>query len=307
MKHVWLLAAAAALPTFAYGATSAGFLARVPGLPANAQAAYAMWNDSYGDLTVGTQYKALQADLQNAMTSGLPGQDTQAAKKSQDIMARYNTPQGQAELKRMPPAQRMALAQQMLAGAGIGVHPAAGPVSPGDAALMKQIQFYPATAQIMQKTVAIQSASTALQAQWDKDATALGVAESAERNKLALCRGETGGPSPLAVKAVLLKYADKTIALADSYLPKFNGMAQQFRQTIAPEVAYGDNAAASWEKLSNPGLKSQTMIVARGAQSSALNDTARYLAFVEDISKKAAGTVAGRKNLEQLYSNVKGC
>src|SRR5277367_6020285 len=99
MKRVWLLAAAAALPTFALGATGAQFLARVPGLPVNAQAAYAMWNDRNGDLTIGAQFRALEADLQQTMTMGMPGQDAGAAQKAQDMAAHYNTPQGQAELK----------------------------------------------------------------------------------------------------------------------------------------------------------------------------------------------------------------
>jgi hypothetical protein len=263
MKRVWVLAVV--LPTFAYGATGAAFLARVPGLPANAQAAYAMWNDRNGDLTIGAPFKALEADLQKTMTTGMPGQD--------------------------------AGAPQMGAAA----------VSPGDIALTKQIQFYPATVQIMQKTVAIQNASAALQAQWDKDAAALATAEAAERARLAVCHGEAGEPSDLAVKSVALNYAGKAIALADSYLPKFIGLAVQYRQTIAPEVAYGDNAAASWQKISNPGLKAQTVVLARGAESSALNDVARYLAFVEGISKKAARTVAGREGVERLYANAKGC
>jgi hypothetical protein len=182
---------------------------------------------------------------------------------------------------------------------------AAGPVSQSDSALAKQVQLYPATVQAMQKTIALRRQSAALQAQWDKDAAALDAAADTERGRLAICKGEAGQPSSLALKTVALKYAARKIALADSYLPKLAGLAAQFRQTVAPEIAFGDTAVAAWSRIGNPGLKSQTTMLARGAQSSAVTDAARLLTFVEDISKKAADAVAARKLVER--ADAKGC
>jgi len=306
MKTVWLFAAAMAMPSLAYGASGAALLARVPAPPTSAQAAYGMWVDRNGGLTLGAQYQTLEAQLQQALATGMPGQDPVAAQKAQDLAKHYATPQGQAELKAMSMAQKMALAQQMQDNLG-GAAQVAGPASPADIALAKEVRFYPATVQTMQKTIALQQASAALEARWDKDSAALDAAASAEQGKLAACHGEVGDPSALAIKGVQLKYADRKIALADSYLPKFAGFAGQYRQTIAAEVAYGDGAADAWTRMQNGALKSQTVALARGAASSGVNDVVRYLDFVEDFSKKAAGVVADKKRLAQFYADAKGC
>ena len=81
----------------------------------------------------------------------------------------------------------------------------------------------------------------------------------------------------------------------------------QYRQTVLPEVSNGDNAVAAWSKLGNPGIKSQVTPLARGAESSAVGDASNLLGLVEDVSRKAAATVADRKRLEQMYANAKGC
>ena len=311
MKRSYLLAATIFVPVLAYagGAGPAAVMAnRVPGLPANAQSAYAQWLDDNGNLKPGATYKSQEDAIQNAMMHSMeavaPSAQQQA--NAQALAAQYNTPEGRAKLAAMSPAQLMALGQQMQGQMGYAP-PQPTVVSDHDQAIMRQLGAYDKTAEVRQKTPVIQMASAKLEEQWDADRTKLGDAETSEHNKLPVCPGEAGEPSSAASREVALKYADKRIKLADSYLPKFASYLQQLKQTVGPEIDYGDNAYAKWTQLQNPILKSQTKGAVQGAENNAYADAGILLSYVEGVSKKAAEAVADKHNIERMYAKAGGC
>lgn len=320
MKRSYLLAASVLVPVLAWAADPApsatGLLNRVPPLPSTAQLAYAQWNDNNGDLQPGTAFKQLEDAIQNATMSTTMGATTMPSASQQASMqanaqamsAQYGTPEGRAKLQSMSPAQLMALGQQMQAQMGYAP-PTMAPqaVSEHDQAIMRQIGAYPKTADVRTKTAAIQMELIKIQQQWDADRNALGDQESAARSKLPICPGEAGEPSDLAVKGVAEEYAGKRIALASSYIPKFEPLLKQLKQTVEPEVAYGDNAWAKWSQLQSAGLKSQMHATAAGAEANGYSDAGTVLTFVEGISKKAAGAAADKAQIERTYADAKGC
>ncbi|HEV2562132.1 MAG TPA: hypothetical protein VGT78_08305 [Rhizomicrobium sp.] len=311
MRRSYLLAATMLVPVLAYAGgagPAAVMLNKVPGLPANAQSAYAQWLDDNGNLKPGATYKSQEDAIQNAMMRGAmtnaPSAQQQA--NAQAIAAQYNTPEGRAKIAAMSPAQMMALGQQMQAQMGYAP-PQPTAVSEHDQAIMRQLGAYEKTADVRQKTVSIQMASSKLEDQWEADKNKLGEVETAEHNKLPVCPGEAGEPSSAASREVALKYADKRIALADSYLPKFTSYLQQLKQTVGPEIDYGDNAYSKWTQLQNPSLKSQTKGIVQGAENNAYADAGTVLSYVEGVSKKAAEAVADKHNIERMYANAGGC
>jgi hypothetical protein len=320
MKRSTLLAASVLVPVLAWAGDPApsatGFLNRVPALPANAQLAYAQWNDNNGDLTPGTAFKQLEDAIQNATMSTTMGattmpsasQQASAQTNAQAFAAQYGTPEGRAKLQSMSPAQLMALSQQMQGQMGYA-QPTMAPqaVSDHDGAILRQLGTYPKTADVRTKTAAIQMESVKIQQQWDADNKAIGDQDSAERGKLPICPGEAGEPSDLAIKNVALKYADKHIALATSYLPKFQPLLTQLKQTVEPEIAYADNSWAKWSQLQNAALKSQMHPEAAGAEANGYSDAGTVLTFVEDISKKAAAAAADKARINKIYADAKGC
>lgn len=309
MKRAILMAAIAAVPVLAYaagGGQGTVLLNRVPGLPHDAQSAYAQWADNNGDLKPGTGYKSLEDAIQKASMQGMTMPTAQQQANAQAMAAQYNTPEGRAKLASMSPAQLMALGQQMQAQMGY-TQPQATTVSDHDAAIMRQIGVYDKNGSVRQKTVNIQMASAKLEQQWDAAKADLDKQEEAERNKLSVCPGEAGEPSSIAVRGVALKYADKRIALATSWLPKFEPYLAQMKQTLGPEIAYADNAAAQWAKLQNPVLKNQTKASVDGAERGAYADAGTVLSYVEGVSKKAAESVADKKSIEREYADARGC
>lgn len=292
-----LLWAGAALAAGVQNAAS--LMGQVPGLPATAQAAFAQW--TYKDRSLGESplYKAFEERLKQAELAGLPGQEA-----AQSVAAEYSTPEGQKKLAAMTLDHKLALAHQMSGGNPMM---ASGPMSPADIALIKDVQPYPQTSQVRQKVVAIRMKAAALEAQWDKEKEKIDAAQNAEYRTLAICNSEAGEPSGIAVRDLYLKYQDKRIKLASDYLPKFNPLLTDIKQTVAPEIAFADRAVASWTRISSPAMKNNLKSMAQGAHSNAINDAGAALGLVEDVSKKAATSVADRRNIEENYAHAQGC
>ena len=310
MKRVYLLALAACVPVLAYaaGGTARSVFDAVPPIPQTAQAAYAQWIDNQGDLKPGATFKSLEDTIQNAellpMQANAPSAQQQAS--AQAMAAQYSSPEAQARLRNMTPAQAMAMAQQMQAQMGYAA-PAPTTVSDHDGAILRQLGGYGKAGEIMQKSAAIRMASSKVQQQWTADRDALGQQEIADRNKLPVCAGEAGEPSSRGIRELSLKYADRRIALANSYAPKFANFLQQLKQNLAPDVDHGDNAVAQFAKLENPALKTQMQSTVTGARGSAYGDAGTVLSYVEEISKSMAAEMADRKRIERDYFDAKGC
>jgi hypothetical protein len=280
--------------------TAAALLARSPGLPHDAPAAFAQWILQDGALHEGPRDRVFIETVKRSALSPLPG----TGQQGQSLAAYYSTPEGQKKIAAMSLAEKMALARQM------APQPSAapgGPVSAGDIARIKDVGLYPRTGEVRKRVVAIRMKVSALEAQWDKDRARIDDAEHAEYRTLAICPGESGEPSGIAVRALRLKYDDKRIALASGYLPKFAPLVVQAKQAVMPEIVHGDRAVASWSRISDSGRRSALHATAQGARNIAFSDVAVPFGIVEDVSKKAAASVADRKRTEELYAHAGGC
>jgi hypothetical protein len=306
MKRIALAALAAALPLAALAAgvsTTTALLGRVPALPQDAAGAYGQWADNRGDLTRGPAFAGLEADIKATMQATMARQ--QPAVNS--IMQKYETPAGQAELKAMTMEQKMALAQQMqqaqMASSGMGATAA----SDSDGALLRKLQTNPAMIQIRQKMADIAPRLGQIDQQWQTEDSRLAQAELAEMGKLPICKSEAGEPSELAIRGVKFTFADKHGALAATFLPKYQALANEKRGLVLQEAKYADDSLVTWQHLANPMLRNQTQPLVVGNVTNAANDVGAVLQIVEAGSKRAAQTVAQKKSLEAQYRDAKGC
>ncbi len=276
-------------------------LDQVPGVPANVEQAYAQWVDNNGELTEGPALSVPERNIRAAQAN-VPS--TQAVANVNAMAERFATPEGQAELDNMTPAQQMALAQQMAR----AYMPAATPtaVSDHDQILLKQVGMYPGTAAAQMKLGTLLTASGQLLDQWRQADAALGGQEFKDRDKLKKC-GEGTGPSGIAVRDLALSYVPKHAALAETYLPKFANLAQQWRETARPQAVYADNAVAAWNQIQNPTLKQQTAAMMTGAANNGVAAPTQMLPFVTEPSKLAAKVIANRYRIQRDFADAKGC
>lgn len=316
MKNRALIAAAVVLLSAAAWAVSKDFngrmwLAQVPALPSDGNSAYAQWvDDGNGTLTPGESFKnvkdGIDQVLRDQAQANMPSQSQtqQQASTAQQMAQKYGTPEGQAALKSMTPDQLMALAQQMQP------QSAARVVSPADQALLQKIGngVYSGHAQVLDDVKAVMKEVNALESQWDADSAALDAQEAAQRAKLPLCQGGEGtAPSDQTTRDFELQFADKRIALAGRYLPKFAPIIGKLHADVLPEIDYGDDALAAWTQIQDPGLKQQVSASARGAENLALSDVSAVEQLIERLSERAAKTAADKKNIQRRYANAKGC
>jgi len=288
--------------------TARAWLQQVPPLPDSAMTAYAQWNDDgSGGLTEGSGFKGLEDGLtavaadQNQAAAASPQVQQQMA-MAQQMQQMYGSPEGQAKLRSMSPAELMAMAQQMQP-----PQTASGPISAHDQALVRRIGPYPGTVQVEQDVQKLRSQEIALEQQWNAEAEAIGKQEQAAESALPICHNEAGEPSDIAVREVRLSYASKSIDLANKYLPKFEPLVQQLRATLGQRIDYGDDAMVAWSQIQSPTYKQQMSTAAHGAENTGLGDVGLMESFIKDPSKKAAQAVADKKNIERVYANAKGC
>jgi len=284
------------------GGTAASLLGQTPGLPANAQAAFAEWVLQDGTLRDGPRYAAFTQSLKQAALSPLPGQSGNA----QSLAAQYATPEGQKKLAAMSLDQKIALAHQM-SGQPSGAAMASGPVSQSDIARIKDVQLYPQTGDVRKHLSTINGKMVDLEKKWDADSKKIDDEQNAAYRKLPLCPSEAGEPSGIALRDLYRTYQDKRIALATNYLPKFQPLLTELKAAVAPEIAHGDRAVASWSAISNPGQKSALHGIAQGARNAAIGDAGQPFGLVEQVSKKAATTIADRKQIDITYAHAAGC
>jgi hypothetical protein len=302
MKRIAVLAALLPICALAAVPTLTGLLARVPAVPRDAPAAYAQWVDARGDLKPGAGFAQLERDIQATMMAPA----THAAANS--IAMQYATPEGQAKLKAMTMEEKMALAQQMqqaqMAQMGGG---GATAVSDNDGALLRRIQPNPSVLMIRGKLADIAPRMGQIEQQWQADDARLDKTRDADLAKLPICKSEAGEPSLLSIKGVMLATADKHIALAATYLPKYQALANEKRALVAQEAKSADDAQAAFNQIGNPVLRNQMQAVVTGQVANTAADVSLVLGIVETGSKRAAETVAQKKQYEIQYAAAKGC
>jgi hypothetical protein len=258
--------------------------------------------DARGDLKPGAGFAQLERDTQATMMAPA----TRSAANS--IAMQYATPEGQAKLKTMTMEQKMALAQQMQQ-AQMAQMSGGGPtaVSDNDGALLRRIQPNPSVLMIRGKLADIAPRMGQIEQQWQADDARLDKARDADLAKLPICKSEAGEPSLLSIKGVMLPYADNHIALAATYLPKYQALAGEKRALVAQEAKSADDAEAAFNQIGNPVLRNQMQAVVTGQVANTAADVSLVLGIVETGSKRAAKTVAQKKQYETQYAAAKGC
>jgi hypothetical protein len=295
------------------GGTS-GLLSALPAVPHDAGAAYAQWKDADGALSKGDAFTKIEKQLTDAqagaMLSGSGGTTNIAQQQAEGakLKAQYDSPEARARMAHMSPAEAMAMAQQIQAQMGVSSG-MMGPtvVSPHDQALLRSIKPYPQGGDIRMKLAHAGEDMGKLETAYRADVAKIDAAQSAEETKLPVCSGEAGEPSERAVDALGLKYSDRRIALAVSYLPRSAAIIGGAHGAVAAETAYADHVMASWSALENPSLRSMNQASARGAETNAIADIASVLTLTEDASKPAAQTVADKNKLTRDAAKARGC
>lgn len=320
MKYRTLIAAGIVLLPLTAWTVSKDFngrmwLAQVPALPSSATVAYSQWTDNgQNGLTPGEGFKNVEDGINNVLRdqaqANTPSQSQiqQQESAAQQMQQKYGTPEGQAELKNMTPAQLMALAQQMSGQMNPGAM-TPRTVSPEDQALLQKIGngVYSGEEQVLADTTAINKQVAAIEAEWDAAAAPLEAQEDAQQQKLPVCAGEASIPSDQDVGKLKIEYADKRIALAGQYLPKFQPLIDKLRVVVMPQIDFGDDALAAWTKIQDPALKQQVSASAHGAEQQGLGDVDMIEGVIKNVSEKAAQTVAQKKALEKQYAGATGC
>ncbi|MGA3081707.1 MAG: hypothetical protein ABSD44_10040 [Terracidiphilus sp.] len=313
-----LIAAACVAPVVAWSVSKdfngRMWLAQVPALPSDANAAYQQWiDDGNGGLKPGAAFDTVDQGIKNVIADqaeanrSSPANQTQTQQDvstAQQMAAKYGTPEGQAALKAMTPAQLMALAQQMMPQANT---PRA--VSPEDQQLLQKIGdgVYSGQQQVMADVLKLQTQVNGIESQWDQDVAALAPQEQAQMRALPVCPGEASIPSGLESEKLELKFADQRISIASKYLGQIVPIVAKERVVVLPQIDFGDDALAAWTQISDPGLKQQTSPSAQGAEQQGLGGVGIVEQLVESVSSKAAHAVMDKKAIQRKYANATGC
>ncbi|MGD0733134.1 MAG: hypothetical protein ABR956_17860 [Terracidiphilus sp.] len=290
------------------------WLAQVPALPTNANAAYSQFvDDGNGTLKPGEAFTNVTQGINNVIadqakanmaSSESQSQQQQQLSMAQQMQAKYGTPEGQAALRAMTPAQLMALAQQMQPQTSMP-----GVVSPQDQQLLQKIDngVYSGKQAVMADVLKLQQEVNGVYTQWDQALAALAPQQQAQFRQLPPCPGEASIPSSQDQKKLELKFADERIAIASQYLGQIAPIVGKARAAVLPEIDFDDDALAAWTQISDAALKQQVSASAHGAQQQGLGDVGIVEQMVEQASSKAAQAEADKKAIQKKYANARGC
>ena len=235
---------------------------------------------------------------------GYQAQEQQQVATAQQMAAKYGTPEGQAALKAMTPAQLMALAQQMQPQSNMQ-----RAVSPEDQQLLQKIGngVYSGQKQVMADVQKLQIEVNSIEGQWDQALSALVPQQQAQFRQLPPCPGEASVPSSQDQEKLELKFADQRISIASNYLGQIGPVVGKTRAAVLPQIDFGDDAIAAWTQISDPALKQQVSPSAHGALQQGLGEVSLVEKLVEGVSARAAQAVAGKKAIQRKYANATGC
>jgi tRNA U34 5-methylaminomethyl-2-thiouridine-forming methyltransferase MnmC len=182
-------------------------------------------------------------------------------------------------------------------------------VSPADQAQLQKIGngVYSGQQQVLEDMMSIQKQVNTLEDQWTAAEKQLDTQEAGQQAHLPVCPGEASIPSSQTLSIFKLQFADKRIALAGQYLPKFAPLVGKLHAAVLPQIDFGDDALAAWTQIEDPGLKQQVSASAHGAEQQSLGAVGTVQQLIQNLSLKAAQTVADKKNIERTYADAKGC
>lgn len=326
------LAFAAAMTLTSMSARAAGpakelsgreWLAHVPAVPDDALSASKFWVMRDGVLGLAPEIEAFERDL---ATLSAPPDAEEGAKgmadaeegakamamnraRAEQMAAEFDSPEGQARLEKMTPAEMQALAQSMM-GAPPQAAPSArgGGLAAGDAVALKELA---AMTEVGNRTFpavnAIQQEFGNLKAQWEREEQALGAKELAAIEHLPHCHDEAGLPSTADAGRVHLEYADQILGLASRYLKRAAALQQKMRQTVTPHIDAADHARAAYKRLRSSGAR-QTASAAIGSAGPLIGiDVGLVYVIAKESSQHAASAVSHKASLKKQYEGAKGC
>ena len=317
MKPIYVFTAAMLLmPARGFSAekelTARAWLGKVPPLPVDANTAYGQWvDDGNGGLTPGAGFKEVEDGINESMVHRPGGgADAEEADEAQDaqrqmaaaqqMQAEYGSPEGQAKLRSMSPAELMALAQRMQPQAM-----APQVINEHDQALIQKIGVSPGTAAVAQDGMKAQLALNAVTQNWAAADQAINARLDSALRALPVCPGEAGVPSAAATRETKLRFAGEHIQMAAQYLGQMQPLIQQLTVAVGPEIDFGDEARRAWAHLEDKSLKHHLAPEAHGAERIAKGDVLRVQQAIEAASRQAAMAVAAQKVLERLPAG--GC
>lgn len=309
------LVAAALTPAWAGDVHIAAetLLHKLPNLPTDAQGAYTLFLDQgQGAVTPGPVFTDVERELTEALQGreeGEDGAEEQAqAQRQMDMAERmkseYGTPEGQAKLRNMSPAQLMAFAQQMQGMAGT---PQGHVISPHDQEASRHITIYEGQAEVLNNALQVQLKMNTLQAAWEAEAQALDQQEAAAIKALPVCPGEASIPSSAAMRDAKLDFAHRRESLAGQYLGKYAPDLHELIQILQPEIEHAAHVHHAWVSLEDRDTKRETRPILKAVRGTALSDVGRVEQALRDIGAMAARTVAAQKALEKTYADARGC
>lgn len=311
-RKAWLagLLSASMLAAASPDLTGAAWMAKVPAMPADAPSAYAMWQETPdGALKHGA---ALQA-LEDAVTAY--GKDSSAAAaaaapqqaQAQAMAQQYASPEAQARLRSMSPAELIAMSQQM--SAQMNPNQYAGPVSDADGKAIRVMgDALLADSKVQPQVLAFNSGQRdPLLQKWDAENAAIGVRQEAALRALPVCRGEAAEPSSRDSLGVLVRFAQERVDAATRYLGQAQTLDRQLRAILKPAVDAEDAGRAAWAGMQNPPLKQSRAQQAQSLDNFGPTHASVAAGLVEDFSRKAAEQVQGLKNYQRQLAAAQGC
>lgn len=186
-------------------------------------------------------------------------------------------------------------------------HGSAGPVSAHDRALADTIVAFPDTSAVAQKVRTAQSEQASVLQKWHAELNSLEQRRVQARGALPACRNGAGTPSQASIRDVEQAFAEEKTEIAVRYLADFQPRLERLLADVSPQIAHGDSLFSAWSKLGNPVKKAQLTPTVRFDELTALADVGLIQAYIQEVSKLAARSIAERNAMQRVYADAKGC
>jgi hypothetical protein len=294
--------------------SGAAWMAQVPAMPADAQAAYALWQETPdGALQRGAVLQALEDDMsgysKDAGAAAAAANNPQQQAQAQALAQQYGSPEAQARLRAMSPAELMAMGQQINAQMMPAQNTYVGPVSEADGkATRVMADALMADARLQPQVIAFNSGSRVpLLQKWDAENAAIDQQQQAAFAALPICRGEAGEPSGRDIATVQVRFATQRVEAASRYLGQAQALDQQLRAILRPAVDAADAGRVAWAGIQNPPFKQSRAQQAQNLDRLGPAHAALAAGLVEDFSRKAADQVETLKKDQRQLAQAQGC
>lgn len=294
--------------------SGAAWMAQVPPMPADAQAAYAQWQETPdGALRRGPVLQAFQDDItayeKDAGAAAAAAYNPQQQAQAQALAQQYGSPEAQARLRTMSTAELIAMSRQMNAQMAPAQNQYVGPVSNADGkAIAVMADAMVADSKVQPQVIAFNGNSRVpLLQKWDAENAAIDQQQQAAIAALPICRSEAGEPSSRDIATVELRFAQQRVAVASRYLGQAQALDQQLRAILKPAVDAEDAGRAAWAGIGNPPLKQSRAQQAQSLDNYGPAHAGIAAGLVEDFSRKAAEQVQRLRNDQRQLAQAQGC